>query len=88
MLQEYISKWTYKRVLQLGVGIYFAWNYVEDGGIFSLIFGGMMLFQALLNVGCFSTRGCSTPDQDSGSKEDFADQIKSVDSRFTSKNNS
>ena len=77
-LKDYISKWTYKRLIQLAVGIYFAWNFYEDGSKLSLIFGGLMLIQALLNVGCFSTRGCSTPEQNTNDAQDFAKDIKKV----------
>jgi hypothetical protein len=77
-LKDYISKWTYKRLLQSAVGIYFVWNYFEDGSKFSLFFGGLMLVQALLNVGCFSSKGCSTPDQNTDDSEAFAKDIKKV----------
>jgi len=60
-MKEYIEKWSWKRIIQVIVGIYFIWNYIEDGMLFSLIFGGMMAFQAILNVGCFSTKGCAVP---------------------------
>ena len=62
----------------MAVGIYFVWNYVEDGSKFSLFFGGLMLVQALLNVGCFSSKGCSTPEQGAEDPEPFAGDIKKV----------
>jgi len=77
-LKEYLDKWTYKRVLQSLVGIYFIWNYLEDSSKFSLIFGGLMLVQALFNVGCFSTKGCSTPNEGSDEMQPFARNIKKV----------
>ena len=77
-MREYINKWTYKRVLQSLVGIYFIWNYFEDGSQFSLFFGGLMLVQALLNVGCFSTKGCSTPNEEPEKMQPFAKEIKKV----------
>jgi len=77
-LKEYIDKWTYKRVLHSLVGIYFIWNYLEDGSQFSLIFGGLMLVQALFNIGCFSTKGCSTPNEGSDEMQPFAKNIKKV----------
>ncbi len=60
-MKNYINKWTIPRLLQLIVGFYFIWNYMEDGMIFSLIFGALMGFQAVVNIGCFSSKGCSTP---------------------------
>ncbi len=59
-MKNYIDKWTYKRVLQLVVGVYFIWNFVEVGGKLSLVFGLLMSIQALLNIGCFSSKGCTT----------------------------
>lgn len=60
MLKNYLRNWNYKRLIQLGFGLYFFWEYFQHPSIFSLIFGGIMGFQAIANVGCFSTRGCST----------------------------
>ena len=77
-MKEYIDKWTYKRVLQFLVGLYFVWNYMEDGSKFSMAFGGIMLIQALFNVGCFSTKGCSTPNEESDKIQPFAKNIKKV----------
>ena len=77
-MKDYINKWTYKRLLQFGVGLYFVWNYLEDGSNFSLAFAGLMLFQSLLNVGCFSSKGCATNDNDRDSIQPFAKKIKNV----------
>ena len=59
-MKEYLSKWTIPRLLQLAVGLYFLRDYYLDGGRMVLVFGGVMMAQAVLNVGCFSSRGCST----------------------------
>lgn len=74
-MKDYINKWTIQRFLQLLVGAYFIWNYIEDGMIFSLAFGALISFQAILNVGCFSSKGCSTPNNSSStfSKDDEID---------------
>ena len=71
-MQEYFSQWTYKRVLQLGVGMYFFWEYNNDPSTLALIFGSVMTFQAIANVGCFSTRGCN-PNIDEKAKETFSE---------------
>ncbi len=60
-MQDYLSKWTFTRFLQLLVGGFFLQTYFHDHSIMPLAFGGMMAFQALANVGCFSSKGCSTP---------------------------
>ena len=54
------------------------WNYFEDGNKFSIVFGGIMLFQSLLNVGCFSSKGCNTNDQETYNIQPFAKKIKKV----------
>lgn len=59
-MNEYFSKWTWKRAAQLVVGLYFMRDYYLEGGTLVLAFGGMMFAQAVLNIGCFSSRGCST----------------------------
>ncbi len=69
-MKEYIRQWTYKRLIQLGVGVYFFWEYSQHPSTFSVLFGSVMTFQAIANVGCFSTRGCK-PNIDENKKENF-----------------
>ena len=59
-MKEYLQKWNYKRVIQLLFGIYFLYGFYDDGSFLFLLFGLIMSAQAILNVGCFSTRGCNT----------------------------
>ncbi len=77
-MKEYINKWTYKRVIQSVVGFYFIWNYIEDDGKLSLAFGLLMLFQSIFNVGCFSSKGCSTTVNHSNQAEPFSKKIKRI----------
>jgi len=63
-MKNYFEKWTWKRVLQLAVGAYFLWKYQEGGDSIALMFGLLMAIQAILNIGCFSSRGCSNTPQD------------------------
>jgi hypothetical protein len=58
--------------------MYFIWNYFEDGSNFSLAFGGLMLFQSMLNVGCFSSKGCNTDNKGLYNIQPFAKKIKKV----------
>lgn len=58
-----MDKWTVSRMIQLLVGIAFITDYMVGKTTFSLVFGGMMFFQAVLNIGCFSSKGCSVPSQ-------------------------
>ena len=77
MVKTYISKWSYHRLIQLAIGAYFIWNYSQSDDRLSLFFGGFMLFQAILNIGCFSSKGCSTTS--TGEAAPFAKDIKKLD---------
>ena len=78
MLKTYIDKWTIQRLIQLAIGSYFIWNYIEDESRISLVFGGVMLYQAILNVGCFGSKGCSTPVSGADKAQPFAKDIKKI----------
>jgi hypothetical protein len=60
-MSDYLSKWTIPRLIQLAIGLFFLHDYYVAGGQLPLIFGGVMFAQAAFNVGCFSSKGCSTP---------------------------
>ncbi len=76
-LKEYLNKWTIKRFLQLVVGIFFIYYYTKDNNQMALFFGILMLVQAILNMGCFSTRGCDTKTTEAN-KQDFSRKIKKI----------
>ena len=59
-MYDYISKWTLARLIQLAIGFFFLQSYFEGGEMFGLFFGGLMLVQAVFNVGCFSSKACNT----------------------------
>ncbi len=75
-MKDYLNKWTIQRVIQLVIGSYFIWNFIEADGKLSLAFGIIMLFQAIFNVGCFSSKGCSTTT--TVKAEPFAKDIKKI----------
>ena len=72
-MKEYISQWNYKRIIQLAFGIYFFWEYSKHASIFAVIFGSLMTFQAIANVGCFSTKGCN-PNVDQKAKDNYSEE--------------
>ena len=78
-MKTYLSKWTYQRLIQLGVGAYFIWNFIEADGKLSLAFGLFMSIQAVFNIGCFSTRGCSTSVSNTDKAQPFAKDIQKID---------
>ena len=72
-MNEYISKWTLPRLIQLVIGFFFLQSFFEGGEMFGLLFGGFMLAQAVLNIGCFSSKGCSTSYTDKNTDMDLND---------------
>jgi hypothetical protein len=72
-MKAYFDKWTWKRLIQLAVGAFFLWKYQQGGDSLALMFGILMAVQAVLNIGCFSSRGCSTP------TNNHPDSNKSID---------
>ncbi len=60
-IKEYLSLWTIKRFLQLLFGLYFFWEYTKESSVFALVIGALMTYQAVMNVGCFSSKGCTVP---------------------------
>ncbi len=76
-MKNYLKNWSYKRLIQLGIGIFLIYYYIQDSVLFALIFGILMLVQALLNIGCFSTKGCKTS-FDEEDKKEFAKDIKPI----------
>ena len=71
-MKTYLKNWNYKRFLQLGVGVYFIWEYFQDPTYFAVFFGLLLIVQATLNIGCFSTRGCN-PNINEEKKEKFSE---------------
>ena len=75
-IKSYLSLWTIKRFLQLLFGLYFFWEYAKHPNLFALIFGLLMTFQAIMNIGCFSSKGCTTPRSNTNIKYDENQEIE------------
>lgn len=75
-MKDYLSKWTIPRGIQLVVGLFFLWDYATDGGTLAMAFGTMMLAQAVLNIGCFSSKGCSTPSYNQNDQSSVSDEVE------------
>lgn len=74
-IKTYLSLWTIKRFLQLLFGLYFFWEYAKHPNLLALVFGLLMTFQAIMNVGCFSSKGCSTPNTGNKVKYDENQEV-------------
>jgi hypothetical protein len=77
-LKKYFNNWSYKRLIQLFFGIGLIIYALKTQQLFPKIFGVMMLVQAVINIGCFSTRGCSNFENKKDRKY-FVKNIKSID---------
>ncbi len=69
-MKTYFKLWTIKRFMQLLVGFYFIWKHYQHPSYLALIFGGLILFQAIMYIGCFSSKGCAIPQNTESYKED------------------
>lgn len=74
-IKTYLSLWTIKRFLQLLFGLYFFWEYAKHPNLLALVFGLLMTFQAIMNVGCFSSKGCTTPNTGNKVKYDENQEV-------------
>lgn len=75
-MRAYFNKWTVQRIIQLTIGSYFIWNSIEIESKLSLAFGVIMSFQSIFNVGCFSSKGCSTTTEEEA--QPFAKNINKI----------
>jgi len=55
------QNWNFMRILRLGLGIYIAVQAVETLSILSGIVAVFFLFQAVTNIGCCGSNGCTIP---------------------------
>ena len=55
-----IENWNLMRLIRLIGGIYFCVGGVMKGDIISGVLGGILLIQAVYNLGCCGVNGCNT----------------------------
>ena len=74
-MDKLLENWSFSRILRLvagiGLGIYGA---ISKDYLF-LFFGGLFLFQAVLNLSCCGAIGCNT-NTDKAKKNIYKDQIE------------
>jgi hypothetical protein len=59
--QRILSQWDSVRWVKLALGVFMViLSFVKHDGIFGVI-GGIFLFQAILNTGCFGSGACAAP---------------------------
>ena len=73
-MNRILKNWDFARIVRLILGILMAiYSMISQNYIF-LVFGGLLLFQAIMNISCCGSAGCYT---DNKYKENiYGDQIK------------
>jgi hypothetical protein len=71
--QTVLSQWNYARWIKLALGVFMViLSFFKHDGIFGVI-GGILLFQAILNTGCFGSAGCAAPPKAHARPNDIED---------------
>jgi len=55
------SNWGVLRIFALLMGCFVMSQAVATSSTMAMVFGAFILFQAVTNTGCFSTKGCAVP---------------------------
>lgn len=59
--QRVLSQWNNVRWIKLALGVFMViLSFLKHDGIFGVI-GGIFLFQAIFNTGCFGSASCAAP---------------------------
>ncbi len=72
------KNWNLTRVIGLVLGTFFVGDYIATGNFLGLMFGGIVLYQVILNVGCFAG-SCAVPipnDDELDLSEEDADMVE------------
>lgn len=59
-IKSFFSAWPVIRIIRLGLGLFILIEGIKSASVVSLILGGLLLLQVVLNVGCCSTAGRAT----------------------------
>ncbi len=58
---NYLKNWNFTRAIRLALGIFIIVQGVQTSQWLFVFLGGLFSLMPLMNVGCGSTAGCSTP---------------------------
>lgn len=73
-MNRILKNWNFARIIRLLLGILIAIYSMSSQNYIFLVFGGWLLFQAIMNISCCGSGGCYT---DTKLKENiYGDQIK------------
>ncbi|WP_080904953.1 hypothetical protein [Parabacteroides sp. Marseille-P3160] len=73
-MNRILKNWDFARIVRLLLGVLIAIYSISSQNYIFLVFGGWLLFQAIMNISCCGTARCYT---DTKYKENiYGDQIK------------
>ena len=73
-MKRILMKWDAARIIRLLLGVLIAIYSISTKDYMFLVLGGLLLFQAIMNISCCGSAGCYT---DNKYKENiYGDQIK------------
>ena len=66
-----LEPWDFGRIVRLGLALFLLYDGYKSQEWLFLALGGVFLLMAVLNIGCFGSKGCSTQNtsQSSGNEE-------------------
>ncbi|MES2519395.1 MAG: hypothetical protein V4585_14880 [Bacteroidota bacterium] len=70
-----LKNWDFMRILRLGMGLWIIYSSFTDRQPLIGLLGTFFVYQAIMNVGCCGSGGCSIPT----AKIDDKNQLKDVD---------
>lgn len=73
------SNWGVLRIFALLMGCFVMSQAVATSSTMAMVFGAFILFQAVTNTGCFSTKGCAVP----ATEMQKANATDAADAEFT-----
>ena len=73
-MNHILKNWDFARIVRLLLGVLITIYSISSKDYIFLVLGGLLLFQAIMNISCCGSAGCST---DTKYKENiYGDQIK------------
>lgn len=70
-----LKNWDFMRILRLGMGLWVIYTSFTDHQPLFGLFGAFFVYQAVMNIGCCGSGGCSIPDN----KRNDNSQTKDID---------
>lgn len=69
-MKNYLKAWNWLRLMRLALGLFVIIHGINSGMWSHVVLGALFSVMPLLNIGCCSVAGCSTPVSKAGQKTD------------------